>query len=205
MTTAGENDPRVPELVEQPDGTFKYEGGTDLEEEVTWELAACRHYAETGSITETARHFHKTHYQIKKLMATAWWQDEVSRVRQEAVVKADAGYSKLLDLSIEQLLDRVVKGEITGVKENKVTGVVEEKRVPLKVLDLVRINDLAFMKRALIRNEPTDIQGGTQSLTVLAQKLRALGAKDPSIIDLPMQEVRSEGTGSCRDGGDTDA
>lgn len=175
------DDPRKVELVEQPDGTFRYEGG-DEGENVPWEVAACAYYAECGNITLTARQFHKSTYQVKKLLGLAWFQDELARLKQEAVTKADAGYSKLLDLTMEQLLDRVVKGDVVRMKENKKTGEMEEVRAPLRVYDLVRINELSFMKRQILRNEPTEIQGGTQALTVLAQKLRALGSKDPALI-----------------------
>jgi hypothetical protein len=160
-------------------------------EMVPWEVAACRYYATVGNIAATARRYHTTVYEIKKLMSTAWWQDESARIKKEALVLCDLGYTQLIDKSIEQLNDRLDHGEIESVKYDEDGNVVSVKRKPLTSFALTRINELAFVKRQLIRNEPTAIPGESGALTVLAQKLRALGAKDPTIVEMLPDETKS--------------
>lgn len=160
----------------------------DMGNLVPVELAMCRHYNEHGNMALTARTYNTTVYEVKKLMSTLWWQEETTRLKADARVKADAGYSRLMDLTIDALEDRVLKGELVGFTKDGT-----EKRVPLSATALCRINDLAFMKRQLLRNQPTAIPGDTPSMGVLAQKLRALGAKDPSlIVDMESGSVASQ-------------
>jgi hypothetical protein len=171
------------------DGTIVFEDPLDEAQgsedgRVPWEVAACHYYMNVGNIAATARRFQTTVYEIKKLMQTVWWQEEAARIRSDSRVKIDAGFTQLVEESIALLKDRLTHGEIVSIKEDK-DGNKTIKRAAPRMVDIARVCDMAFMKRQLVRNEPTVVAGDTQALTVLAQKLRALGSKDPSLLNPP--------------------
>jgi hypothetical protein len=190
------------------DGTVVFEDPLDeaqnkvREEEddgrVPWEVAACHFYMNVGNIAATARRFHTTVYEIKKLMATVWWQEEASRIRTDSRVKIDAGFTKIVEESIQLLQDRLTHGEITRIKTDKDGNTTITRSAP-RMIDIARVCDMAFMKRQLVRNEPTIVAGDTQALSILAQKLRALGSKDPSLLTAPAQSGHAEGMGLAGD------
>lgn len=164
---------------------------------VPWEIAACRMHFETGNMSAVARAFNTTTYEINKLSRMVWWQDEQGRLKREAGTKLDAGFSTILDSAVGALLDRVQNGEITGQNKDGTP-----RRTAMTSLSLARVVNMAFMNRQLLRGEATSIPGDTDAMSRLAQKLRALGAKDPTIIDLPCSPVTKEGrdeTGEYRE------
>jgi hypothetical protein len=169
------------------DGTVVFDNPADEADggdgRVPWEVAACHFYMNTGNMAATARRFNTTIYEVKKLMAQVWWQDECARVRSESKVKIDAGFTRLVEKGIALLEDRLDNGEITRIVMDK-DGNPVIKRAQMRAIDIARITDMAFMKRQLVRNEPTVVAGDTQALTVLARKLRALGAKDPTLLEM---------------------
>lgn len=177
------------------DGTIVFEDTMDESENapegrVTWEVAACHYYVSVGNIAATARRFNTTVYEIKKLMAQLWWQEETSRIKTENKVRLDAGFTRIVEKGISLLEDRLENGEIVRIKEMP-DGRKIITRSAVKAIDIARITDMAFMKRQLVRNEPTVVQGDTQALSLLARKLRALGAKDPTLLEAP--DAQSEG------------
>lgn len=168
------------------DGTVIFENPLDSEEgrelvpeeddgRVEWEVAACYYYAGCGNISATARKFCVSVYAVKKLMQEQWWQDKIGRIYAEQKVYIDAGFSKLVERGIEMLADRMENGDFDDFG----------KRRPLKALDVAKITDMSFMKRQLIRNEPTSVSGGMEDLSTLARHLRAIGKADPSILEAP--------------------
>jgi len=175
----------APKLVEQPDGTFLYE--EEDEPLVSWEMAACKVYADCGNVSATARQFGKPVYRVRKLLAEPWFQEELTKLKSEAVVKADCSLTRLFDTGMEVLQDRLLNGELSAPVGGK-----PGKRTPIRAADAARITDMAFMKRQLLRNNPTIIPGDTPTLTLLAQKLRALGAKDPSLLEAPAPDIEAE-------------
>jgi hypothetical protein len=169
------------------DGTVVFDNPGDEADggdgRVPWEVAACHFYMNTGNMAATARRFNTTIYEVKKLMTAVWWQEECARIRSESKVKIDAGFTRLVEKGIAMLEDRLDNGEIAGMKTDK-DGNVTIRRSAMRAIDIARITDMAFMKRQLVRNEPTVVAGDTQALTVLARKLRALGAKDPTLLEM---------------------
>jgi hypothetical protein len=145
-----------------------------------------------GNIAATARRFNTTVYEVKKLMGQPWWQEETARVKSENKVRLDAGFTRLVEKGISLLEDRLEHGEIVRIKEMP-DGRKIVTRSAVKAIDIARITDMAFMKRQLVRNEPTVVQGDTQALSLLARKLRALGAKDPTMLEAP--DARPAGMG----------
>lgn len=163
------------------------EEGSAPVEYIPWELQACHMYADTGNLAKVARHFKVTVYELNKLARTIQWQDEAVRYRKENAAKLDATYTRVLDTALLALEDRIVHGEVVGVAKDGT-----ERRMPVTASVLTRVADSVFIKRQLLRNEPTAIAGDTDKMNILAQKLRALGAKDPSIIDGAISEVPRE-------------
>lgn len=183
------------------DGTVVFEDAQDESDNapdgrVAWEVAACHYYVNVGNIAATARRFNTTVYEIKKLMSTAWWQEECLRIKNDSRVKIDAGFTRIVEKGIALLEERLENGDILRVKEMP-DGRKIITRSAVKAVDIARITDMAFMKRQLVRNEPTVVAGDTQTLSILAQKLRALGKKDPTLLDAP---APSEARGMDGDG-----
>jgi hypothetical protein len=182
------------------DGTVILEDAQDESDNapdgrVAWEVAACHYYVNVGNIAATARRFNTTVYEIKKLMGTPWWQEEAARIRSDSRVKIDAGFTRVVEKGIQLLEDRLEHGDISRIKEMP-DGRKIVTRTAVKAVDIARIVDMAFMKRQLVRNEPTVVAGDTQAMSVLAQKLRALGRKDPDMLNAP-----TEGRGMTDTGG----
>lgn len=154
-------------------------------ERLPWEVQACRFFTETGNIAATARRFNTTPYEIKKLMTKVWWQDEVTSLKQQIRLRTESSFSRIIEKGLAQLEDRLDNGEIIKTKIDPNTGEEVNVRVKMKARDIAAITDMAFMKRQLIRNEPTQVQGATETLTILARKLQALGGKDPTLLNGP--------------------
>jgi hypothetical protein len=166
-------------------GTVPPEG--EEEEVVSWPIAACRMYCDKGNMAYVARHFGKTVYELNKLARTVLWQDEAIRYRKENAHALDATYTRVLDRALVELEDRIIQGEVVGVNKDG-----SKRRMPVTASVLTRVADSVFMKRQLLRNEPTAIAGDTDKMNILAQKLRALGAKDPTMIEMADEVPRDE-------------
>jgi hypothetical protein len=178
----------VQEILDSESGAFSPSAtGTvplPAEELVTLEIAICRRYCETGNMALCAREFGKTVYEINKMARQLWWQEEETRFKRDSATVLDSTYTRILDRSLLELEDRIIKGEVTGVNKDG-----SKRRMPITASVLTRVADSVFLKRQLLRNEPTSIPGDTDRMNLLANKLRALGAKDPSIIDGAVTEV----------------
>lgn len=157
--------------LEEADETIWSEDGAD----VPWEVAACHWYADTGNMAGTARRFNTTVGQIKKLMSCLWWQEEVARLHRDQRQRVDASLTKMLDTSIDLIMDRLENGDLDE----------KGRRKPMRTRDIAACADFAFNKRQILRNQPTQIAGDTQSLSLLARKLEALGAGDPTLLEAP--------------------
>jgi hypothetical protein len=173
------------------DGTVVFEtpveeGDFHVEGVLPWEVQACHFYAECGMLSRTARHFHATVYEIKKLMAKAWWKEEFDRYRAEMRVKDEVLSSKVFEVSMEVVLDRLTKGNIIRVEENE-DGTQTVRRLPVRAAEAAAIADRAFMRRQLMRNEPTSLPGAAENLDLIARQLRAIGRGDLSLLDAPTE------------------
>jgi hypothetical protein len=154
-------------------------------------LEAVRLYVLHGSLAEVSRQLDIPIQELTAASKTAWWQDEVTELRRARNAVLDAQLTKLHEMTIEQMIDRVEKGE--KYKDKK--GV--ERRKPMTARDLAALGHTIFTERQLIRNEPTVVAGETARVTVLAEKLRALG------VSLGAPDLRSGGI-PIGEGGITD-
>jgi hypothetical protein len=150
-------------------------------------LEAVRLFISSGSMAEVARHYRVPVYEIKKLSRTALWAQELHDLRLAEMAELDTRLSSVLDSTLSQLIERVDEG-------NPVMTASGVQYLPLSSNDLVRVMDVVFDKRQLVRGDATAIvaSGGevaNKKLERLAQRLRALGANDPDLIDVPVEKV----------------
>lgn len=140
------------------------------------ELQAVRLFVKTGTLAATARELGLPLADVRRWSQAVWWQTEVAALQRESSALADAMLTRIFDTSMDALLERLTYGDVRLMGGKQV-------RVPVKAEVLAHIVDVAFTKRQLLRNEPTAIAGDTKRLNTLAQKLRALGAQDVTILE----------------------
>jgi hypothetical protein len=155
-------------------------------DDVPLEVLMCRAYCKCGSIAEVARAFGTSYYEVAKHSRTTWWADEEVRFKKDQASQLDAALTESLDAAVGALLDRITLGEIDGVNKDG-----SLRRKPMSASVLARVVDTTFRTRQLIRNQPTSIQGDTDKMGILANKLRALGAKDVTLLDGEVTDVDS--------------
>lgn len=147
---------------------------------ISIELEAVRLYAESGSLAEVSRALGIAIYQLQKLQRTEWWQAELAALRREASAIKNAKLTKIHNQTLAALEDRLEHGDY--VLSGK--GFV---RVKMSGRDLARVSEAVFKQRQLLMGEPTQIEGGNKKLEALADKLRALGAKDASHLTIDVE------------------
>lgn len=140
------------------------------------ELQAVRLFVKTGTLAATARELGLPLSDVRRWSQAVWWQTEVAALQRESAALADAMLTRIFDLGMDAMLDRLTFGDVRMYGGKQI-------RVPVKAEVLAHIIDVAFTKRQLLRNEPTAIAGDTKRLNTLAQKLRALGAQDVTILE----------------------
>lgn len=140
------------------------------------ELQAVRLFVRTGTLAGAARELGIPLADVRRWSQSVWWQTEVAALQRESNSLADAMLTRIFDMGMDALIDRVTYGDPKLTK----AGLI---RIPVKAEVLTRIVDIAFTKRQLLRNQPTAIAGDTKRLNTLAQKLRALGAQDVTILE----------------------
>lgn len=142
----------------------------------TIEQQAMAIFIQEGTLTAVSKRLGIRYYEVQKLSRTLWWNEEVARIRRDIAAGEIAMQTRLVDRCLDLLMDRIEHGDLVATR----TGF---KREPLKATDLARIAHTVFTERQLLRNEPTAIAGETGRVQVLATKLRALGAKDITILE----------------------
>jgi hypothetical protein len=138
--------------------------GSDL----SWQLKAVQLFAQTGNLAQVARELEMTIYELQKLTRTQWWMDECALLRREEMALTNVCLTRLLDKTLEALEDRLDNGD-------KVMTAFGVQAIPLDAKTLIRLADVVFDKRQLIRNLPTVIDGDASKLASLAEKLSRLG------------------------------
>lgn len=138
---------------------------------ISLELEAVRRYASTGSLKEVSRQLGIAIYQLQKLQRTQWWQSELAALRRESAALKNAMLERIHDKTLSELQDRLEHGDYVATPR----GFVRQK---LSGKDLARISEAVFRQRQLLNGEPTEIHENKR-LETLAEKLRALGKRDP--------------------------
>jgi hypothetical protein len=140
-------------------------------------LEAVRLFALYGSLARVAADLKVPIYALKKLSRTEFWARELADLQQAQRALQNVKLTEILENSLEALADRVDGGDFIYVG-----GML--KRAPLSAATLARVADCVFEKQRLLQELPTSIIGGeNKKLALLAQRLRALGAKDIDLLD----------------------
>lgn len=146
-------------------------------------LTAVRLFSLTGSLAAVAKELNVPIYALKKLSRTETWGRELADIQNAEAALLNVKMSKILDMSLDMMADRLEHGDFT-VSAGKLV------RSPLAATTLARVADCVFDKQRLLRDLPTAIIGGdNKKLAILAQRLRALGAKDIEYLDQEAQEI----------------
>jgi hypothetical protein len=138
-------------------------------------------FCRTGNTQDVVAATGLTAFEVKKLQGTSWWREELVEVLRHQAAEENAALTRVFSTTLTQLEERLQKGD-PQVLGNKIV------RLPLSASVLARVADAVFKQRQLLRENPTEITVENGKLEALARKLRALGARDPALID---QEVPS--------------
>ena len=141
-------------------------------------LEAVRLFALHGSLARVAADLKCPIYALKKLSRTEFWSRELADLQQAQRALTNVKLTEILENSLDALADRVDNGDFMFVGG-------QLKRAPLNATTLARVADCVFEKQRLIQELPTSIVGAdNKKLATLAQRLRALGAKDIDLLDI---------------------
>lgn len=91
---------------------------------------------------------------------TDWWQQLVTRLCEEKQQEFNAGFSRLIEKSIDTIENQLDNQEV-------------------KAMDAAKIMGIAFDKRQILNNRPTSIQGKATSINDLQNEFeRFISAKE---------------------------
>lgn len=140
-----------------------------LPELESFELRAVRLYHKNGSLSRTATELGVSTYELGKLAGTQEWQEELIAIRRSEQAALDARYTSILGTTLTHLEDRLANGEKTINDHGEV--VIK----PISAMVLVKIAELVFDKRQIVRELPTNYNGESNKLAELAAKLEEFG------------------------------
>jgi hypothetical protein len=162
--------------------TDKLEGG---ERESIPLIEAVRLFVHTGSLAEVARTLNVPIYDLKKVSRSETWARELAEMQRAEAAALNVKLTTLLNSTLDGLEDRLTNGDMQVVG-----GVM--RRVPLAASTLARVAEVVFDKRQLVRQLPTAIvEADNKKLEGLARQLRALGAKDVTLLEDEVEEVEN--------------
>lgn len=147
-------------------------------------LEAVRLFSRTGSLAKVAEELDVPIYELKKLSRTEFWQRELMELQRAEAALQNVQLTTILDSTLSAMEDRVKNGDFYVAKGGKVG------RSPLNAATLARVADSVFNMRQLLREQPTSIVDvENKKLSNLAAQLRALGAKDVSLLDIAVPQI----------------
>lgn len=158
---------------------------TDLplpSKQLSLRMQALRLFLTSGSLARVSRDLNIPMYNLQQLSRSAWWAREIELIRREEIALETTQMTRIWNKTLEEIEDRLANGDIVTVKNKKV-------RRELSAMALARLADTIFDKRQLLRGEPTAVLGGNKKLEELAEKLTALGRKEPVSRLIDQEEV----------------
>ncbi len=153
--------------------------------EASLEQKAVWLYSRTGSLARVARELSIPIYELTKLSRTQWWLGELSAIQREEAAIQNVQMTRILNTTLAQIEDRIERGDVVFVN-----GTLRRKAVEASVL--AKIAGVIFDKRQLLRGQPTTIDGADDKIKELADKLRALGAKEIYENETPSEDLIEE-------------
>lgn len=170
-------------VVDTPPGTFTPATTTGGDLAPIPFLEAVRRFAACGSLARVAEELSVPIYELKKLSRTEIWGRELAELQRAEAAQLNVTLTRLFDATLSGLSDRLENGDI------QVIGGIT-KRVPLSANTLARVAEVVFDKRQLVRQLPTSIiETDNRKLEGLAQRLRALGARDITLLDVDVESI----------------
>ena len=94
---------------------------------------------------------------VRQWRMQEWFKDLVEEIQREDDYQADAKLTKIVSKSLDTIVDRLENGDFTYDYKEK-----QFVRKPLSTRDVVKMADIMFDKRNLLRGKPTTISGKEQ-------------------------------------------
>ena len=140
--------------------------------------------AATGVSADTIRHWRMED----------WFKELIEELRREDDVQVDAKLTTIVSKSLDTLVDRLEQGDFMYDPKDG-----EFRRKPLNARDVVKVADIMFDKRNLLRGKPTSISGKEQvsdRLLKLAEEFAKFAkARTIEAVVAPLESVASTATG----------
>lgn len=151
-------------------------------------LAAVRLYFRYGTLAAVSKELNLPMRDLEHARRQVWWMDEMMLLKREQQAVLEAQFTKIHNQTLAMLIDRVEKGELVRGKKGG------DIRVPMRARDLAAVAHIIFTERQLLRNEPTSIQGDSEKVKVLADKLRLLGKNilpEADVVDVEVGDAQA--------------
>ena len=141
-------------------------------------LEAVRLFCLTGSLAEVARQLDVPIYALKKLSRTRVWARELAELQRAEAALLNVRLTKMLDTTLEAMEDRLAHGDF-NFSGGKMFLHAHHRRHPsprrgLRFRKATPYTGSAHRHCAYVEN---------RKLATLAQRLRALGAQDITLLD----------------------
>jgi len=154
-------------------------------------MAAIADFAVTGNITKTADMNNIPRRTIGNWIKSEWGVELLAGIRHEKGEELDANLTKLIDSAYEQAQDRIENGDYRVTKDGKLF------RVPMGGYQLVISGSTIYDKRQLHRNQPTSIQGDSESISKLVKQFEQI-SRDHNNIQNSVVSTQGK-TENCTD------
>jgi len=154
-------------------------------------MAAIADFAVTGNITKTADMNNIPRRTIGNWIKSEWGVELLGQIRTEKGEELDANLTKLIDSAYEQAQDRIENGDYRVTKDGKLF------RVPMGGYQLVISGSTIYDKRQLHRNQPTSIQGDSETISKLVKKFEQI-SRDHNNIQNSVVSTQGK-TENCTD------
>lgn len=130
---------------------------------------AVRRFMTCGSLAQVGREMQIPVQDLYKASRSAWWIQEIGLRKRMEQAALDARYSTILESSLDALEERLIEGEDYFDKD----GCKYKKK--LTASTLIKMVEVLFDKRQLLRGLPTSNDAASGKLAELARKLEELG------------------------------
>ncbi len=131
-------------------------------------IAVLADYCVTGNITKTAELHNMPEQTVRDWTKSEWGVELLGEIRDQKGEELDANLTKLIDSAYEQAQDRIENGDYRVTKDGKLF------RVPMGGYQLVISGSTIYDKRQLHRNQPTSIQGDSETISKLVKKFEQI-------------------------------
>ncbi len=121
-----------------------------------------------GNIAKTAALHNMPEQTVRDWTKSEWGVELIGEIRDQKDEELDAKLTKLIDAAYEQAQDRIENGDYRVTKDGKLF------RVPMGGYQLVISGSTIYDKRQLHRNQPTSIQGDSETISKLVKKFEQI-------------------------------